>query len=280
METTHVERGTEYERFVQAIYQALVNAEGVQNVDVKHNIELRGNSGCDHQIDVYWEFRMAGQLYRTAIECKAFNNSVPVGRVRDFYGVLVDVPGLIGVFATLVGYQSGAKLFARHYGISLKELREPTEEDWKGRVKDIHLNIRVVLPEITDFAPLVSPAFLASIPEGEDVRISCGSMSNEPIIFDRSGTPAATYEELRLSLPTDVGAGTGFTHFAPFPDHVFRVEGQSIDIEGVDLTYDVSVDEEQTIVRGEDFAQAIIKDVASGDLTFVDNDNRVHRPRI
>ncbi|MBC7987534.1 MAG: restriction endonuclease [Sphingomonadaceae bacterium] len=280
MGATHVERGTEYERFVQAIYQALLDAEGVENVDVKHNIKIQGNSGCDHQIDVYWEFRMAGQTYKTAVECKAFDKSVPVGRIRDFYGVLVDIPNLIGVFATMVGYQRGAKMFAKQHGISLKELRAPTDKDWKGRVKDIRLTLRAVVPTITDFAPRVSAAFLASIPDGEEVRITSGFKSDEPIIFDRSGTPAATYEELRQSLPSDSKATKGLKHFAPFPDHVFWIGRKSIDIDGVDMTYDVSVTENHTIIRGEDFAQAIIKDVASGELTIVDKDKQVRRPRI
>jgi hypothetical protein len=279
LNATNVERGTEYELFVQAVYQALVNADGVENVEVRHNIEIKGNSGCNHQIDVYWEFLLAGHLYRTAIECKAFNQTVTVGRIRDFYGVLVDVPGLIGVFATLMGYQSGAKLFADHYGISLKELRKPTEKDWKGRVKDIHLSFHMVSPTITKFAPRVSAEFLASIPEGEELRFSGGFMTDEPIIFDRSGSPVSTYEGLRQGLPADGGAGMGFNHFVSFPDHVLEIGGRRIDIEGVDLTYDVAVDEEKIVLRGEELAQAIIKDVASGELTFVGKDNRVHHPR-
>lgn len=275
---TNVERGTEYEKFVQEVYQAIIEAEGVENVDVKHNIQLEGNSGCKHQIDVYWEFKLAGQLYRTAIECKSFNQSVPIGRVRDFYGVLVDVPGLIGVFATLEGYQKGAKRFAAHYGISLKELRKPTEEDWSGRIKNINLNFIVASPVITKFEPRVSDTFLASIPE-EGVRISHGFPSNEPIIFDRSGLPVSTYDQISQNLPTDSLEGTGFKHFVPFPEHTFRIGEHSIDIEGVDLTYNVTIDNETHTMRGKELAQAIIKDVASGELTFVGKDNQVHHPR-
>lgn len=276
---TNVERGTEYERFTQGVYQALVNADGIDNVQVKHNVQLKGNSGCEHQIDVYWEFRLAGQLYRTAIECKAFDKSVSVGRIRDFYGVLVDVPGLIGVFATLVGYQSGAKLFAEHYGIALKELRTPMDKDWEGRIKDIHLAFHLVMPNITEFNPRISPAYFARIPEGQRIEIKTNFLSNDPIVFDRSGNAVATYDDLRRSLPTSKVAAVGQHHFASFPEHTFKVGGELIDIDGFDLTYDVLVDIEETVLRGGEFAQAIIKDVASGELTFVDKQNRVKTPR-
>jgi len=142
-------KGTAYEVFVQALYQTLHDADGFDDIKVERNkTDIVGRSGCAHQIDVYWEFKIAGQLYRTAIECKAFDGTVPIGRVRDFYGVLADVPGLQGIFVSLFGFQSGAKQYAEHYGIALKEMRPPTEEDREARIENFHLRIFVVIPEI------------------------------------------------------------------------------------------------------------------------------------
>ncbi len=99
-ELSNVAKGTEYELFVRGVYEAVLKAEGVESIKEKHDIKLVGKSGCEHQIDVYWEFKIAGQTYRTAIECKAFNSDVAIGRIRDFYGVLADVPNLNGIFVT------------------------------------------------------------------------------------------------------------------------------------------------------------------------------------
>lgn len=266
---SNVARGTEYEKFVQSVYQALLAAQGVDTLDVQNNINLRGNSGCEHQIDVYWEFRLAGQLYRTAIECKSFNKSVNVGRVRDFYGVLVDVPGLIGVFATQIGYQSGAKLFADHCGISLKEVREPTDEDWAGRVRKIHFNAHLVMPRITAFEPRPSRAFLDTLAPDEMLEVNSGFSSHDPIIFDATGAPVTSYEQLRSSLPNETIAATGLRHFASFPSHIFRTDDIEYEIDGIEIEYDVSVDTSESVIDGDAFAKAIIKDVASGELTFV-----------
>lgn len=88
---------TEYEKFAQEIYQGLINAEG-HTIDVKHNIKLMGKSGQEHQIDVYWEYELAGVKQKVAIECKNYNSPVPIGKIRDFHSVLSDLT----VFSSLI----------------------------------------------------------------------------------------------------------------------------------------------------------------------------------
>lgn len=58
----------EYEKFTQEVYQTLVNTDVVNTTNVKHNIQLVGKSGQAHQIDVYWEYKIAGIVQRVAIE--------------------------------------------------------------------------------------------------------------------------------------------------------------------------------------------------------------------
>ena len=45
---------TEYKKFTQEIYQELVNADVLKTTCVQHNVKLKGRSGQEHQIDVYW----------------------------------------------------------------------------------------------------------------------------------------------------------------------------------------------------------------------------------
>ena len=115
----------EYEKFTQEIYQELVNADVLKTTDVQHNVKLKGRSGQEHQIDVYWEYEIAGTKHKVAIECKNYNQAVPIGRVRDFFGALYDLVDVKGIMVTKVGYQKGAKEYASYYGIDLKELRNP-----------------------------------------------------------------------------------------------------------------------------------------------------------
>lgn len=120
---------TEYERFAREIYQKLINAEGINTITVKHNVKLTGKSGQQHQIDVYWEYQIDGVMHKVIIECKNYNATVSIGKVRDFYGLLADLTNVSGIMVTKMGYQAGAKAYACYYGINLKELRAPTLEN-------------------------------------------------------------------------------------------------------------------------------------------------------
>ena len=74
----------EYEKFAQEVYQELVNADVVKSTEVRHNIKVLGKSGQEHQIDVYWEYEIAGVLHKVAIECKIIINLFPSARFVIF----------------------------------------------------------------------------------------------------------------------------------------------------------------------------------------------------
>ncbi len=120
---------TEYEQFTQEVYQQLSAHQYTGFNRVRHNIKLKGRSGCEHQIDVYWEYKKDGITHRVAIECKNYKKRVPKEKVCAFYGTLVDLDDVKGIMVSKKGFQKGAKQFAEHYRISLKELREPEGEE-------------------------------------------------------------------------------------------------------------------------------------------------------
>ena len=115
----------EYELFTQEVYLQLLNYHHVCIKNVQHNIKLTGHSGCEHQIDVYWEYEKNGVNHHVAIECKNYNKRVEKEKVCAFQGVLADMENVEGIMVTKKGFQKGAKTYAKQYGISLKELREP-----------------------------------------------------------------------------------------------------------------------------------------------------------
>ena len=117
----------EYEKFTQEIYNEILKNLYVKNIEVKHNVKLTGKSGQKHQIDVYWEYQYDNTTFKIAIECKNYNHTVSIGKMRDFFGVLYDLEDVKGIMVTKKGYQEGAKKFGEHYGIDLMELREPEE---------------------------------------------------------------------------------------------------------------------------------------------------------
>ena len=136
---------TEYELFTREVCERLALFKGLQSSTVQHDVKLKGKSGQEHQVDVYWEYKKDGEVHRVAIECKNYSYGVSIGKVRDFYGVISDLDNVKGIMVTTVGYQKGAKQFADYYGISLKELRAPKdgetiigEMEWKFETDVTH----------------------------------------------------------------------------------------------------------------------------------------------
>lgn len=125
---------TEFELFTKRIFARLLNNNVLKPINVQHNAKLMGKSGCEHQIDVYWEYETRGSSRKVAIECKNYNSMVPIGKVRDFFGVLYDLDGTSGIMVSSKGFQTGAKKFAECYGISLKSLRTP---EWNESIGSI-----------------------------------------------------------------------------------------------------------------------------------------------
>lgn len=272
---------TEYERFTQEIYQQLVNLDVVRTTKVQHDVKLEGRSGQKHQIDVYWEYEVAGNKHRVAIECKNYNTLVPIGKVRDFKGVLDDLNGVNGIMVTKVGYQEGAKKFAQEYGISLKELRTPRYgETIIGEIENhIHSEVRYTLFQI-DEAWAEENGFDI---ERYRKRLSLIYTSrtelwnSSPFIYierkddilrDERGREVASLKELEKQIPDHS------TDEFPF---VFKFEDAYLDsryfgpVKVCAVKYDYNIhDQQQTIaLDAGDLVKAILKDAQSNETDFI-----------
>lgn len=137
---------TEYELFTQSVIKILASNNVPQTTKVEHNVTLQGKSGCKHQIDVYWEYEKDGQQHRVAIECKNYNKNVPKEKVCAFQGVLLDLDSVKGIMVSKKGFQRGAKLYAKKYGISLQELREPEKGETIIGEINIYSHIQIKRP--------------------------------------------------------------------------------------------------------------------------------------
>lgn len=272
---------TEYEKLTQEIYKAINILEGIQNVDVQHNVKIEGKSGCKHQIDVYWEFKFMGETHKVAIECKNYSSEVSVGRVRDFFGVLYDIGDIKGIFVTKVGYQSGAIKYADYYNISLKELRFPTEKDWEGRVKDIVINIHAFTTNIKKREPEIDINWLfenTDYKEGD--HLSFNGLTNEFLIVDTEGEKITDFYELESKLPHEWKAENDIEHKYTFHNaFLILPSGEKFKLNGVLFIYDVLSDTTQSVLEGEVIAKAIFKDINDGTIKFMNKNGKIRDVR-
>lgn len=275
---THSNENTEYEILAQDIYQTLNNAEGIQTIEIQHNIKMKGKSGCEHQIDVYWEFVNLGETHRVAIECKNYSKTVPIGKVRDFATVLDDIGNIKGIMVTRIGFQDGAKKMADQYGISLKELRFPTNEDWQGRMRNLHFAIHMPFVKNLKREFVIDEEWVKSNYKPE-TKFEFAGFTNEMIVIHKDGTPINSLYKLECRLiDCKSTSKTGVVKVIDFGDDAYIIDNEHkyLKIKAIKYTYDVQVSIHQHSIEGDKVAKAILKDVNSGKRLFFNNLGQVH----
>ena len=274
-------QNTEYERFTQEIYQQLVNLDVVRTTNVQHNVKLMGRSGQKHQIDVYWEYEIAGNKHRVAIECKNYNSMVPISKVRDFKGVLDDLNGVNGIMVTKIGYQDGAKKYAQEYGISLKELRTPRYgETIIGEIEShSHYEIRYTLFRIDEDWAEKNSFDIKSYRKRLSLRFTYRTeLWNSPpyihidigsgIIRDASGNEITTMDKLGRQVPNC--PTKDFPYIFKFDDAY--LESRFLGLVKIrEVKYDFLIHDQKKVfaLDAGDIVKAILKDSQSNETDFV-----------
>ena len=268
----------EYEKFTQEIYQELVNADVLKTTMVQHNVKLKGRSGQEHQIDVYWEYEIAGSKHKVAIECKNYNQAVPIGRVRDFFGALYDLVDVKGIMVTKVGYQKGAKEYASYYGIDLKELRNPNPgEAIIGEVEmNFDISVRRCLflvdendSETEKFSVSRYKQYLSWMSLNKDSSwIYATHIPLELIdrnIIDSNGTIMTTLEKIEEELPKDSDSDIIFK----YEDAFLNTRWGKIKINEIKYEYKYTNEKKVIAIDARDFVKAILKDALNGDIKLI-----------
>ena len=93
----------DYERFVQQVMASLVG------VTVHHKRVYTGRlSHRDIEIDVSFNYDVAGADLLFLVECKCYRHAVPVNDVEEFHSKIDDIGAHKGILVTTKGFQDGA----------------------------------------------------------------------------------------------------------------------------------------------------------------------------
>ena len=275
-------KNTEYEQFARKVFAGLSSQKRVKTIKLHHNVKLLGNSGTRHQIDVYWEYEKDGQLHKVAIECKNYSKNVPIGKVRDFYGVIDDIDGLQGIMITRKGFQDGAKKYAASKNIHLKELRAPIgKESLAGRViTDFHISMRRCLYLVDedwakrhgfDIKPYLRWLDMMSI----EHKSQWVNASHIPIerkgddIYNSQKEIITSHEEIEATIPDTLEEDS--SHTIPFEDAYIDSKYWGL-VKIKEIKYDYTNETRRSImdIDARDFIEAILKDVESGAIEYVE----------
>ena len=279
----------EYERFTRAIYQAILVEEGNRTINVGHNESIAGRSGVEHQVDVLWEFKQAGVTQRVLIECKSYTSNLTLGNARNFFAVVHDIGNCVGIMVTRTGYQSGAAAFAKHYGLALKVLRKPVENDWRERIKKIQVNFTPRVPVSTEERPIVCQLHLQPASDEQDTRLIVAMANNPHLVeadpslqfVDGSGAPVT--DELRWWIPRQLNVldhedGGPHEQRVKLTDHYVQADlgagPELVQVIGVVIQFYVEPwDSEQVVVDATETVSAILKDFETDEWDYVHNES-------
>lgn len=270
----------EFELFTKRVYQKLKNNEILKPTDLKHDVKMKGASGCEHQIDVYWEYEKDGRKYRFAIECKNYYSKVSIGRVRDFFGVLYDLGNVQGIMVSANGFQTGAKKFAKQYGIKLKELSKPAENEVIGGVViAVHADIKSWLFLVDEEWAAQkglnfqryrkAMAFVANQNPEEywyGKYVSFGT--KDGILRNSSGQKITSLKELEKQIPNHHESGSSY---------VFKYEDAWIEslhwgsIKIKEVKYEIETEDKENVINlfADEFVEGILKDAVTGKMDYV-----------
>lgn len=137
-----------YEELVKDIYEQLGSATGVKILGYGNGCKCTGKSGVEHQIDVLTSHSDGIHEYQTDIECKFWDQHINKDIVMKVEAIVNDCNFSKGIIVSKLGFTPDAVQYAKHVGIGLVELREMTDEDWKDRIRQIHIQITGYYPEL------------------------------------------------------------------------------------------------------------------------------------
>lgn len=264
-------QGTEFEKFTKELYEELLNQQQLKNLKVEHNVSIEGLTGQKHQIDVYWEFEVAGTIHKVAVECKDYNSAVSVGRVRDFHSAIDDIGGIRGIFVTTVGYQEGAKTFAKGKRIELKTIKSTdiTVADFKGSglITEILTNLTVLKLDNVDFKFDLDIPYILQNSKSKKVEVAIDADNDQIFILDKEKKSLYSLYDLTNQLPHEPQNTKGlvYKHDLSKELHFLDFPGNTIDlkINGITFTCDTYSANESRVFTAKATAKAIIRDILS-----------------
>ena len=240
--------GTEYEKFVQQLYQALLDAEMVgnqRNISVERNKKIKDNCGVNREFDIYWEYELAGINYKTVIECKDYSSTVSVEKIDALIGKIRDIPDLKAVFATSNGYQSGAQKKANANRIELLIVREQRDQDWVSEdgtpyIRQVHITTHAIMPvSIKEFSPSISRKWVKENTEIDpDSLGNISGLSDEIFINDVKNGDRYSLHELQSRLSSSRQEECGeYEHTEHFEDAYLVYGERSLKLEAYRIVY-------------------------------------------
>lgn len=267
----------EYEEITKYIYETLGNKSGVAIECYGNNCKVRGKSSVEHQIDVLTNHSDGLHSYKTAIECKYWDENINKDIIMKVAEIVEDAGLNKGVIVSKKGFTEDAINFAKYKNVGLVELREPTKKDWEGRVKNITVELNMLIPEITGMKILIHQNLQPNFQQGK-LRVEFLEILKDD--GQREGLEKYI-EDFSSELAKQV-ENEGFTKVYKFNSNtrfIYTPTNEEFPIDGFEFSGFLRINRDHVIeIKGEDHIWLIMKSIFE-DKTFTISKDKEIRER-
>lgn len=275
--------GITYEELIAQLFKSMAQQEGLKNINIQHDVTLKGKAGGTHQIDVYWEFEHLGINHKIIIEAKDYASKVTQEKLFAFKSVLDDIAGQPrGIYITKTGYQSGAKQYAEHHNIILYEFRQPTDNDWKGKMRNIYINFEIGIPHVERISFTIDFDWLKDFSQKNNIRLSpdyrFSAYSSNIFFYDKNDQQICSVQEKINALVQEhikknnrdvCTISKKFTE----PTYINTLDKTIPKLKITTITFELHFQflKDKMEIHGDDVVKFILKDVLKNDTKRIDD---------
>lgn len=267
--------GMTYEDFVEQVYAAILEAEKrngrIDHVALERRKKIISKSGTPSEIDIYWEYTLAGIKNAVAIECKNFNKNVDIAKVRDFARKISDISGLKGLMVTKKGFSKHAISEAKADNIDLLVIREHKDTDWDRHIKTIHIQYHIGQASRTcNIQPYLNKEWAKEkgFKDKEEIQLN---IRNDLLIFeDRADSFRHSLHELESKHFFEDKDSGSHTWEREFKDGWMHIDEESYKLDRIIIDYyNPPVIKQEQIIDFEQYVLAVMEYVSGNDGKYV-----------
>ena len=266
-----------YEDLVRYIYAHLGKLDGVEILCSGANCRVTGKSSVDHQIDVLTSHSAGPHSYRTAIECKYWKDKVHKDVVAKLSEILEDAQIEKGVVVSKSGFTQDAVKFAEYKGISLVELREPTDDDWKGRIRNITVHIEAHIPNVCGYELI--PDISSTIGSRELYQID--ALTSDILIHIPNGKTESIHEIVNSEISRRKNSKEEEElHYVEFPKGSMLSVPQNTDripIKAIQFRSTITIVTEVIEILGKDYVAMIMSCIFENRRYVISQDGNIRQ---
>lgn len=244
--------GQAYEMIVSAAFKLLLDK------DIEYDQRLRGKySQTVYQLDSLVKDDSEDKM----VEAKDYtidNRKVGRGDLQKLQGALTDLPIGSGVFASATGFTKPASKYAEssdinplNKNIELFDIRPSTEEDEKGRIKKIVVNMSIHVADYQNgkYQPIFTKDGFANLEKA--------GLANKPIemrlehFYDKDKRIIMTLHELTSKHPPGTTWETDFISKGCWVvNGFFQIDNMLFEIKGLQYEVPFSVGKQELVIEG------------------------------